>query len=431
MIHKLRAKLIVASMLSLTLVLLVILGGVHLTSYRRLVSDADTILAVLAENGGRFPQRTQPSGEGFPAGGDFPPAGDAFPAGDTDRELKRRGFSPETPFESRFFTVLLDEAGQPLSADTGMVAAVDGDTALAYARKVWATGRAAGFYGDYRFLSSPREDGTQLIFLDCGRSLTAFRATLLASAAASLAGLAAVLALLMLCSKRIIKPIIESYEKQKRFITDAGHELKTPLTIIGADADLLELDCGGSEWLADIRRQANRLTGLTNDLIYLSRMDEAQPQLRLLEFSLSDMVEELSQSFQGLALARGKRLQAAITPLVSVTGDEQALRQLTSILLDNAVKYTPEGGEIAVGLAREGRAVKLTVTNPTAQPLDREALDRLFDRFYRTDQSRSAETGGYGLGLAIARSIVQAHRGRIRAESGGPQLLTIMVTLPG
>ena len=317
-----------------------------------------------------------------------------------------------------------------LGTDTGMIAAVDQSTAAEYAREVGGSGRSCGFLGDYRFICSGEAGGERVIFLDCGRSLSNFRAVLLASISISLLGLLAVLLLLLLFSRRIVTPVAESYEKQRRFITDAGHEIKTPLTIIGADADLLELDWGENEWLTDIKRQTQRLTGLTNDLIELSRMDEERPQLSCIEFPLSDVTEEVVQSFQGPAKAKKKELVMEIQPLLSFTGDENALRQLVSILMDNAVKYSPEGGRISAALEKEGRFVKLTVSNTTAQPVEKEQLNRLFDRFYRADPSRSQATGGYGLGMSIARSIVVAHRGKIQAISPGENTLSVLVSLP-
>ena len=185
-----------------------------------------------------------------------------------------------------------------------------------------------------------------------------------------------------------------------------------------------------NEWLSDIKRQVTRLTGLTNDLVYLSRMDEERPQLQRIEFPLSDVVEEVVQSFQGPAKAQQKELRIDIQPLLSFTGDEKAIRQLVSILLDNAVKYSPEGGAISVRLEKEGRSLKLTVSNATVQSMERDQLNRLFDRFYRMDQSRSSSTGGYGLGMSIAQSIVAVHRGKIRADSPAENLLTVVVTLP-
>lgn len=221
----------------------------------------------------------------------------------------------------------------------------------------------------------------------------------------------------------------ESYEKQRRFITDAGHELKTPLTIIGADLDLVEPELEGNEWLQDIRCQVRRLAGLTQDLIYLSRMEEETPPIQPIEFPLSDLTEEMAQSFQGLAKAQGKGLVLSIQPMLSYTGDENAIRQLLSILLDNALKYTPDDGEVEIALKKEGRMIRLSVSNTIDRPMEREMLDRLFDRFYRGDQSRSSQTGGYGLGLSIAKGIVLAHRGKIRAESSGASL-SVIVSLP-
>lgn len=197
----------------------------------------------------------------------------------------------------------------------------------------------------------------------------------------ALVGLGAVLVLLLILSGRIIRPVAESYEKQKRFITDAGHELKTPLTIISADTDLAEMECGENEWLEDIRRQAQRLTGLTEDLIYLSRMEEAQPRLQFLEFPISDVVEEMAQSFLAPARSQDKKLEIEVKPMISCNGDEKAVRQLVSILMDNALKYAPPGGHLTLRLERQGRTVVLTVSNTTVYPVDKESLEHLFDRF--------------------------------------------------
>ena len=414
MIQKLRVKFITASMLSLALVLLVILGGVNAMSYQKVVRDADRILALLSENRGVFPQQTPPDDRGGKPG-PIPVLG--------------HGISPETPFESRFFSVLLNEKGQVLQSDTGQIAAVDDQSAGEMAQAVWSSGSASGFQGDYRYIRAAEAEGTRFIFVDCGRSLSNFRTTLIASVLVALAGLLAVFLLLLILSKRIVRPVAESYEKQRRFITDAGHELKTPLTIIGADLDLVEPELEGNEWLQDIRCQVRRLTGLTQDLIFLSRMEEETPPIQPIEFPLSDLTEEMAQSFQGLAKAQGKGLVLSIQPMLSYTGDENAIRQLLSILLDNALKYTPDDGEVEIALKKEGRMIRLSVSNTIDRPMEREMLDRLFDRFYRGDQSRSSQTGSYGLGLSIAKGIVLAHRGKIRAESSGASL-SVIVSLP-
>lgn len=423
MIRRLRRKFIVACMVSLTIVLAVILGGVNLMSYQKVVTDADAILALLDDNGGAFPKNH---------GGQHTAAilPDSAPPAKKDL-FGQRGMSPETPYESRFFTVLLEEDGHVLQTDTVQIAAVDEEEAAIYAQNVFTSGRRSGFWGNYRYLLCEDEQGSLIIFLDCGRSLSSFRTTLLTSVLLALLGLLAVLVLLLILSKRIVRPVAESYEKQKQFITDAGHELKTPMTIISADADLAEMECGENQWISDIRRQAQRLTDLTNDLIYLSRMEEEQPNLQRIDFPLSDVTEEMAQSFQALAKSQEKEFFLHIQPMISFTGDEKAIRQLLSILLDNALKYSPAGGQLKLVLQKQGRTIVLSVSNTSTQPIEQDKLPHLFDRFYRTDQSRSSQTGGYGLGLSIARSIVQAHKGKIRAESGDGRTLTFMVYFPG
>lgn len=363
MIKKLRAKLILACMFSLAVVLLVILGGVNLMSYQKVVSDADTVLALLAANNGAFPKPPAPQD-----GGDFVPPG--APEGKPN-VFSPRAMSPETPYESRFFSVLLGEDGQVLETNTLQIAAVDEEQAADYAQRAAAAGRTSGFLGNYRYLIQSESGGVRIIFLDCGRSLSSFRTTLLASVSLAVLGLAAVLFLLLILSRRIVRPMAESYAKQRQFITDAGHELKTPMTIISADADLAEMECGENQWLTDIRRQAQRLTALTNDLIYLSRMEEEQPQLQYIDFPISDVVEEMAQSFAAPARSQDKELQIQVQPMLSFHGDEKGIRQLVSILLDNALKYSPPGGQLALRLEKQGRSLLPPYPIPVPSPWSR------------------------------------------------------------
>lgn len=408
MIRKLRAKLIIASLLSLLLVLSVIIGVAGVLNCTSLVSDADSVLAILRENDGTFPLGDPPGGK--------------------DRFREGRRFSPELPYESRYFTVFLSESGSVISVNTGKIAAVDTSTAIDYAVEAVASGAARGFADDYRFTVYASGEETHVVFLDCGRELGSFRSFLATSAAVSAAGLLAVTLLLIFFSGRIVKPFSENYEKQRRFITDAGHELKTPLTIIDADAEVLEMDLGENEWLGDIRTQTKRLAELTNSLILLSRMEE-QPRMEKIEFPLSDVVEETVETFQALARTRGKTLSSRVQPMLSMNGDEKAIRQLLTILLDNAVKYADEGGRIEAVLEKQKNTLRLSVFN-TAESVSRESLAHLFDRFYRADASRNSGTGGYGLGLSIASAVVAAHRGKISASSPDGKSLRITAVFP-
>lgn len=411
MIRKLRIKLVIASMLSLLAVLAVIFGVVGILNYRELVSNADNILTLLTENDGSFPITEH--GEMF--------------ASNTPHKEDRR-FSPELPYESRYFSVFLTADQTVLSVNTGKIAAVDTSNAIEYAQTVLNSGRLTGFVDDYRYTVYSVGEETHIVFLDYGREMGAFRTFLVTSAGVCAVGLAAVFLLMIVLSHRIVKPFSENYEKQKRFITDAGHELKTPLTIIDADTEILEMDIGENEWLRDIQTQTKRLAELTNNLILLSRMEE-QPQTEKIEFPLSDLAEETVETFQALAKTHNKLLTAHIQPMLSMRGDEKAICQLITILLDNAVKYCSEGGNIDLTLEKQKNTIRLTVHN-TAEGISRQDLAHLFDRFYRADPSRNSRTGGYGLGLSIACAIVNAHKGKIWADTPDEHSFSITAAFP-
>ncbi|MGN1316414.1 MAG: sensor histidine kinase [Acutalibacteraceae bacterium] len=409
MIRKLRIKFIFASMLSLLLVLSVIFSIAGVLNYQQIVADADGVLRILAENDGKFP----------------------LPEDEirSEKPLKdNRRFSDELHYESRYFSVFFKADGNIESVNTGKIAAVDTGEAVDYAQSVMDSGRSQGFADDYRYIVYSVDGKSHIVFLDCGREMTSFRMFLFICAGVSAAGMLAVLFLLIFISARIVKPFSENYEKQKQFVTDAGHELKTPLTIIDADAEVLEMDIGENEWLSDIQVQTKRMAQLTNSLIQLSRMEE-QPQVEKIEFPISDLAQETADSFQTLAKTQNKNLFCRIEPMLSMNGDEKAIRQLMSILMDNALKYSDEGGRIEFILEKQKNRIQLSVFN-TADFVSRECLPHLFDRFYRTDQSRNSETGGYGLGLSIAAAIVTAHKGKISAITQDEKSLQIVVTFP-
>jgi signal transduction histidine kinase len=425
MIRKLRKKFIAAAIAAVFLVLLLLIGSINLINYRSLTAEADETLQILAANNGSFP------GQMFRAQ-DRPPEMQTPPPGEQQREPfdTKRGGNRELAYQSRYFTATFTEDGTVSAIDLDNLASLTEEEAGTLAESIFDTGKEKGFTGEYRYCRTVCNGETMLLFLNCERELSTFRSFLYASVGISLAGILAVFLLLLLFSGRIVRPIAESYEKQKRFITDAGHELKTPITVIRADADVLQSELDEeNEWITDIRRQTNRLTELTADLIYLSRMEEENAALRMQEFSLSELVEETAQSFQALALSKGRVFHSAVAPDLNMNGEEKALAKLVSVLLDNAMKYSPEEGSVELSLEQRGKSARLTVRNTTA-PMEKGNAERLFRRFAREDSSRNSESGGFGLGLAIAKAVTEAHKGRIRAESEDGLSLTVTAALP-
>ena len=239
--------------------------------------------------------------------------------------------------------------------------------------------------------------------------------SLLAGAGCWLAALLAV----MLLSKRAISPIAESMARQKQFITDAGHEIKTPLAIIRANADALELHQGESRWSRNIRNQTERLDSLTKRLLALARLDEGGPRPEETELDISELIKDAASQFAEPAEAAGLSIDADIEPGLRLRGVQEYVSELAGILLDNAVKYSAPGSVITLRLSREGGKAVLRVRNRCAQPV--ESQERLFDRFYRGDAARTQSSGGIGLGLAIARSLAESMGGTLTAAMTGAE----------
>ena len=430
MIEKLRRRFILVSMLSVFCVLVIIMGAINISSYVSATDKADELANYIFENDGHFPVSSgssfkpsyKPEGTGAQNPADFsgtPPEGLGA----------RHGFTSETPFETRFFTVRLSAAGAVSEINLGSIFAVTDSSAAELARLAASASKERGYAGGYRYLVRETPDGGKMaVFVDNHRELSAFKSFLRSSLLVSAAGILAVFFLVLALSRRVIRPIAESYEKQKRFITDASHELKTPLTVIEASAEVIAMEQGESDWIKTIRAQVKRLTELTNSLVALSRMDESDSRLIMTDFSLSDAVSEAAEPFLSLAASRGLTLELHIEKNLSYNGCEASLRQLVSVLLDNAVKYSSENGVISLSLKKQGGKAVLSCKNPAA-PMKKGAHDELFRRFYRADDSRSSETGGFGIGLSLARATAEAHKGKISAHSEDGSSLTVTALL--
>ena len=393
MIRKLRFRFALTVILSALLILVVLIGTINIVNYHRVVSDSDRELSMYTRPAD-MPQMPRPRADVFSA------------VYDNDGNLTESF----TSWNSMYAAENMEE----------------------YAEEVLKGSRDRGFIGDLRFSRRTMDGSTSVVLVDCRMGLQNFRNFLTSSILLSLVCLALVSIAAVTVSGRAVKPVAESYEKQKRFITDAGHEIKTPLAIINADADVLLAEIGdGNEWVNDIKTQIQRLTALTNNLIRLTRMEEGTDNLKLMHVNLTQIVTEQVLSFRSVAAADDKTLVCDAVGNVYTEGDADALRELVSILIDNAVKYSPGHGKINVTCGNKDGTAVITVSNNTVEPLDKEQMDRLFDRFYRADPSRNSDKGGFGIGLATAKATVEAHGGSIAAskQSASEILFTVMLPL--
>ena len=286
-------------------------------------------------------------------------------------------------------------------------------------RKILEEEKETGYRDDYRYLVRSNPDGTTVVsLLDCTMDRKSLSDLMLITAAVGFLGTMIAFFFILFTSRTAVRPLAESMAKQKRFITDAGHELKTPLSVIATNMDILTMDLGENEWVEGTKKQVSRLRKLVNNLVSLSKMDEQDTTFEAVRFCISDAAFECADLYESVAESAGKRLEADIEEEVFVTADENSIRQIFSILLDNAVKYAEGDGVIRMRLHREGRKVFFETENDWARNVDAAKLDTLFDRFTRGDRSRSNADGknGFGLGLAIARAAAEKNNASLTAS---------------
>ncbi len=319
-------------------------------------------------------------------------------------------------YDMHFFAVKVREGNEiyviPGSIKEDMVS-----RGIAYAAMLEDERDDSDYIDEYKYKRFDMGDGEKLyFFLDCTRELKDFNTFVFLSVGTSFAGILVVYLLIRIFSNIALRPAAQSYERQKSFVTDAGHELKTPLAIIAANADILELENGESEWIDSIRVQTERMKKLTERLVYLSKMQEGASVLKKTELNFSDLVYEAAEPYLAPAMANNRTLNININEDSYINGNEDAICQLVSILLDNAIKYSNDGGIIGVNISTDGKRVMLTVFN-TVDKIEPGEHNRFFDRFYRADESRNSKTGGSGIGLSVAKEIVASHGGSISAYS--------------
>ena len=420
--RRLRRKFILVAMGAVTVVLTLIIAGINIVNYSHVCKMVDARLDYIVAGKGGI------DGEDEPAN-DLSQDMGAGKVAAGNREVVRvghfEGMTAESPFDTRYFTVTLVD-GQVVDVNTARIAAVGAKHAVRIAAGLYSKGLTSGFSGNYRYTVTVQGDETTYVFVDCSRELASFHSFLSASVAISCNGWLAVLAIVTVASGTVIRPMVESYSKQKRFITDASHEIKTPLAVIDAANEVQEIESGESEWTQSIHEQVARLTALTERLVFLARMDEGSAGFTMTSIDLSESVDKAAAPFESVAVSRGKRLSTSIASGVRAHADTAAVAQVVELLLDNATRYASEDSVIELSLraASRGRgkgAAELVVSNAVDE-LPEGDLDRLFDRFYRADVSRSSKTGGSGVGLSVVRAIAEAHGGSASVCGHGNQI---------
>lgn len=342
------------------------------------------------------------------------------------------------PNYTRTFSVELD-AGQQISKVNSMLWYED-DFYTQLTEAALKKGGAEGKLhlqdnGTWAYKIIYRSNGLQVLaFMDIASELVILRNLILTFLLVALISMGIIFLISLFFANRAIAPIEEAWEKQRRFVADASHELKTPLTTINTNVDVLLSHPGHTiaqeaKWLGYIQSEAQRMTKLTNDLLYLAKIDASENAMLYSRVSFSDLTESILLTMEAVIFEKDVTLDYHIAPQIFVYANSEQLKQLVMILLDNALKYTPHQGKIKLSLSTEGGFAQLRVYN-TGDGIKKEDMEHIFDRFYRADQSRSRESGGHGLGLSIAHALVHQHKGKIKVDSQPGQWTCFIAELP-
>ena len=328
-------------------------------------------------------------------------------------------FSEESAFRTRYFVVTLDTDGSMLSVSLDHVASVDEDLAGEMAQSVIGTKETAGYYGIYRYRIAENENGTTtVIFLDCEENFAFRKATITIMGMLSVCFPILITLIFGIFSKRVMEPFEENARRQKQFITDASHELKTPLAIISANAEVLEYKVGENDWTRNITGQTAHMGELIDDLLTLAKMDEYDGNLDMEQVQLTELVRNTVENFAEVFRQKQVSVEMDLVPDVRLYGNAKQLAMLVSILAENASKYVTEGGSVRISLKTTAKYAVFSIYN-TADLDPNLDLRKLFGRFYRPDSSRTSGTGGQGIGLSTAKKIVELHAGSISARRAG------------
>ena len=429
MIGSLKRKFVLTASILLFAFTFLLIGAINLFNFYTTTKYVDGIIDIVNENGG-MPADMEKQGEG------------GFL-----RPINKRSLS-----QTQYFTVKVNAQGEIVAVNVNC-ASVTEEEARALAEKALASGKTQGFKDSFRykmtdaskpfqteafdrdrFAEEPKEDlggekgeempfdpalapmeGERILtFLDWSDQKDSLVSGIVLSYVIGAAGFAVVVLLLIVFARKAVDPVSESIGAQREFITNVSHEIKTPLTVISGDVDILKMSGVESEWLDSIKEEVKKTRYLVDDLVLLSKMNEENVTLSFEKFDLSAFLEERVASFYSVAQVRGLTIHTDIKADVCVNANRQAISELISILMENALKYCDAEGTVGVYLTANGKTAEYKVTNSYLEPIDQESMSKMFDRYFRTRKARS-NADGSGIGLSIAKAITVAHHGEIFA----------------
>ena len=410
---KLRLKMIgivfasvVAAFMVMTIILVMCFGA-----YRN--RQADQITAMISENNGTVPQlkdykQQQKNSQAF--------------------ERYFNNYNEDSSYRTRFFRIFLDEDKKVTNVNMDHIAAVDEKKAVRMTKMAMLRRGKVGLVGSYRYRKEYKDGQVRsIIFLDCKENQSFYHLAVTITITVSTLLTCLITVIFAIASKRAVRPFEINSNRQKQFITDASHELKTPLAIISANAEVLQYKGDGNEWTQNIIDQTKHMGKLINQLLVLAKLDEVQEKSEKQEADLKLLLEETTRPFEEVATQKKVTLKLHLEEGVTIRVTREQIAQLVSILTENAAKYVNDGGKIVWRLTKTQHGAVLVVKNTTEKELP--DTKRMFDRFYRSDSSRSSKTGGQGIGLSIAKKIVDSHKGSITAKAGDG-MVTFRVSLP-
>lgn len=406
MIKKLRWKFIAVAMISIIVVLMAIIGTITLINYNKTVDNIDKVLTVLVDNNGKF--------DDLDFGDDNLENTDGNNNKDNLNHQKDHGeFTKETPYWTRFFSVKFTNSSPDPAVDTSMIASVSKEEAIDMAKETIDSNSMIGFYGAYRYKVKIADDFKLVVFVDCTKEMRSIRYFVFTGTWISLVGIIAVFIIVFIFSKIVFNPVKRTYDKQKRFVTNAAHELKTPLTIISANNELIDAQYNSLDETQAIDKQVKKLTIMINNLTLLSKLDEEDKNVDLKEkVDLTKLSNDLIEPFKVIFESRNIKFNFFVDDNCYIKGNTNLISQLLSLLIDNANKYALTYIDFEVRIV--GKSVELKTSNDA--DIDEKNPNLLLERFYRNDKARG-KIEGSGIGLSVVNEIVKLHKGTIKLNA--------------